>query len=315
MINTVFGGPVPVIPGSVGRHSVDQGDWFDLRTGPVVQGHSGFRFGVQFGFGDFSLDFTPVGGASGFSGWACAAGVGDDLVEFFDMCGEPMAGTFTKVGGFGGFGIMEEFSFISPVPIGRIRLTGRETCFDDICDKSAGAPSCPACLADCDDSGSLDFFDFLCFQNLFAAQDPCADCDGSGGLDLLTLGIPCNHRIVGTWIPGWHGYVDSVYYTNGIHQLEMGIPGNAAFRFYMEPNPFAEIEFEITGRGAGGQASVVAAISGAEGAARFAICGGVETIITRATDGVSDFVVGWFAIDDRTRPDRPGLPAPQGAST
>jgi hypothetical protein len=45
--------------------------------------------------------------------------------------------------------------------------------------------SCADCSADCDGSGSLDFFDFLCFQNLFAAGDPQADCDGSGGLDLL----------------------------------------------------------------------------------------------------------------------------------
>jgi hypothetical protein len=36
----------------------------------------------------------------------------------------------------------------------------------------------PACYADCDGGGSLDFFDFLCFQNLFAALDPAADCDG-----------------------------------------------------------------------------------------------------------------------------------------
>jgi hypothetical protein len=42
-----------------------------------------------------------------------------------------------------------------------------------------------ACYADCDGSGGLDFFDFLCFQNLFAASAPRADCDGSGGLDFF----------------------------------------------------------------------------------------------------------------------------------
>ncbi|MFG0283293.1 MAG: hypothetical protein ACF8R7_02630 [Phycisphaerales bacterium JB039] len=41
------------------------------------------------------------------------------------------------------------------------------------------------CDADCDGSGALDFFDFLCFQNLFGLGDPAADCDGSGGLDLF----------------------------------------------------------------------------------------------------------------------------------
>ena len=38
------------------------------------------------------------------------------------------------------------------------------------------------CAADCDGDGSLTFFDFLCFQNLFAAGDPAADCDGDGAL-------------------------------------------------------------------------------------------------------------------------------------
>ncbi|MFG0284183.1 MAG: GC-type dockerin domain-anchored protein [Phycisphaerales bacterium JB039] len=28
----------------------------------------------------------------------------------------------------------------------------------------------------------MTFFDFLCFQNLFAAGDPGADCDGDGSL-------------------------------------------------------------------------------------------------------------------------------------
>jgi hypothetical protein len=41
------------------------------------------------------------------------------------------------------------------------------------------------CYADCDGSGALDFFDFLCFQNAFAAGDPYADCDGSGRFDFF----------------------------------------------------------------------------------------------------------------------------------
>jgi hypothetical protein len=44
---------------------------------------------------------------------------------------------------------------------------------------------CETCYPDCDASGILDFFDFLCFQNLFGAADPRADCDGSGALDLF----------------------------------------------------------------------------------------------------------------------------------
>jgi hypothetical protein len=41
------------------------------------------------------------------------------------------------------------------------------------------------CYADCDRSGQLDFFDFLCFQNAFATGEPYADCDGSGELDFF----------------------------------------------------------------------------------------------------------------------------------
>ncbi len=46
-------------------------------------------------------------------------------------------------------------------------------------------PSQPDCIADCDGSGSLDFFDFLCFQNQFAAGDLSADCDLSWNLDFF----------------------------------------------------------------------------------------------------------------------------------
>lgn len=42
-----------------------------------------------------------------------------------------------------------------------------------------------SCYADCDGSGGLDFFDFLCFQNAFAAGDPSADCDASASLDFF----------------------------------------------------------------------------------------------------------------------------------
>jgi hypothetical protein len=43
-------------------------------------------------------------------------------------------------------------------------------------------PDLGRCLADCDRDGSLTFFDFLCFQNDFAAGDPAADCDTDGSL-------------------------------------------------------------------------------------------------------------------------------------
>jgi hypothetical protein len=49
-----------------------------------------------------------------------------------------------------------------------------------------GTDGCPdVCYPDCDASGELDFFDFLCFQNAFAAGEPRADCDGSGRHDFF----------------------------------------------------------------------------------------------------------------------------------
>ncbi len=45
---------------------------------------------------------------------------------------------------------------------------------------SAGA----SCYPDCDESGTLDIDDFICFQTFFAIGDKYADCDGSGALDI-----------------------------------------------------------------------------------------------------------------------------------
>jgi hypothetical protein len=40
-------------------------------------------------------------------------------------------------------------------------------------------------IADCDCSSTLDFFDFLCYQNAFASGHPYADCDENGRLDIF----------------------------------------------------------------------------------------------------------------------------------
>ena len=40
------------------------------------------------------------------------------------------------------------------------------------------------CDADCDQSGSLDIDDFICFQTRFGLGDPAADCDSLGELDI-----------------------------------------------------------------------------------------------------------------------------------
>jgi len=218
-----------------------------------------------------------------------------------------------------------------------------------------------SCYADCDGSGDLDFFDFLCFQNQFALQTPYADCDESGGHDLfdflcfqdefaagcspleivplgiepappllcgvevtafevdprlifsdvttvesplggeLAFDLACNIRQAGC-IAGicWgRGYTGKIYYTNGSPRIEISVPGNRAFYFYMIPNPFAEVEYEVAALRRGAQTSIREVVSGFGGDAEgFAICGGVEAVIIQATDGVSDFAFGEFSIAD-----------------
>ncbi len=41
-----------------------------------------------------------------------------------------------------------------------------------------------ACYPDCDGSSTLNIDDFICFQTLFAIQDPAADCDQDGFLNI-----------------------------------------------------------------------------------------------------------------------------------
>jgi hypothetical protein len=43
------------------------------------------------------------------------------------------------------------------------------------------------CPGDCDGSGTLDFFDLVCFMDAFTAQDPSADCDDNGVIDMFDL--------------------------------------------------------------------------------------------------------------------------------
>ncbi|MCH7792421.1 MAG: hypothetical protein IID31_09110 [Planctomycetes bacterium] len=44
----------------------------------------------------------------------------------------------------------------------------------------------PTCYPDCDGNGSLDIFDFLCFQNGFVNGEPYAcDCDPDPACDIF----------------------------------------------------------------------------------------------------------------------------------
>ena len=42
-----------------------------------------------------------------------------------------------------------------------------------------------ACYADCDESGALTIFDYICFGNAYAGNEPYADCDNSGSLNVF----------------------------------------------------------------------------------------------------------------------------------
>ncbi|MFI4917544.1 MAG: hypothetical protein ACIAS6_13690 [Phycisphaerales bacterium JB060] len=147
-LTSIFNGDVPVIDGTVSHASVDEGGWSDFRSpGGPIQPSSGTKFGVLFGFGDITLDFTGVGGILGFGGMASAAGVGDDTVTFFDMSGNQI-GQDVIVGGFGpGDGTMEAFSYVSTIPIGSVNLSGSESTYDDLAYTTVPAPAGLAVLA------------------------------------------------------------------------------------------------------------------------------------------------------------------------
>ena len=49
---------------------------------------------------------------------------------------------------------------------------------------AANDSSGPICIPDCDQSGTLNIDDFICFQTYFAIGDPAADCDASGALNI-----------------------------------------------------------------------------------------------------------------------------------
>lgn len=143
ILSSIFDGDVVVTSGSVDFTTVSEGDWTDFRTNDPIVPVSGTVFGTLFGFGDITLDFTSLGGISGFSFWASAAGTGDDTVTFYDVSGNVMAG-YTDVGGFGENGIMEFVTLVSSEAIGFIELNGQETAFDDISYAvSAGVPQTP----------------------------------------------------------------------------------------------------------------------------------------------------------------------------
>src|SRR5690606_5360839 len=110
----------------------------------------------------------------------------------------------------------------------------------------------------------------------------------------VTFSSACNIRTIGFgWATWSHGYTGSVYYTNGAASLDISPPAHSAFYLYVEPNPFALIEFAITRDGG---TPVIESINGSSGAAGYGFCGGTKTVNVRTTDGFTDFAVGEFGI-------------------
>ncbi|MFG0285772.1 MAG: right-handed parallel beta-helix repeat-containing protein [Phycisphaerales bacterium JB039] len=141
-----FGGADPVV-----TYSDIEGGWTgtgNIDADPMF---------VDAGAGDLRLaEGSPCADAG--DNTALPAGVLTDLDGLDRFVDDPLAPETGVSGGAGGESIVDMGAY----------------------ERQAGG-----CYADCDGSGSLDFFDFLCFQNLFGVGDPAADCDGSGALDFF----------------------------------------------------------------------------------------------------------------------------------
>jgi trimeric autotransporter adhesin len=143
-------------------------------------------------------DWSPLGSGTDFTVRS--------LHVFDDGAGPALfvGGGFLEAGGIQAWGIARwngrDWSALGPGVYGSRGISvDALTTFDDgtgpalyvggIFEQAGGVPAdniarwrCTPCYPDCDGNGTLDFFDFLCFQNAFLAQDPYADCDRDGTL-------------------------------------------------------------------------------------------------------------------------------------
>ncbi len=160
-------------PAGVGAIAVDSADRiYTCADDGVVRVHSAAGVELDPSFATFSgQSYVDIGRGAGFGDDMYALDGGEGRIYRVDSAGQKTeiargfdvapSGDIRDIG-FGADGAL----YIAYPAQNRIwRLT--------------------ACEADCDGSGALDFFDFLCFQNLFAAGAPDADCDRSGSLDFF----------------------------------------------------------------------------------------------------------------------------------
>ena len=123
--------------------------------------------------------------------------VGAGVIDADPMFADPAAGDFQLLAGSPGIDAGDNTALPAGVTTD---LAGSPRFVDDPAAPDVGVPGGAGgaaivdmgayerqdfCYADCDGSGGLDFFDFLCFQDAFAAGEAYADCDGSGGLDFF----------------------------------------------------------------------------------------------------------------------------------
>ena len=120
----------------------------------------------------------------------------------------------------------------------------------------------------------------------------------------LTFDIGHSLRMIGSgWATWSHGYTGQVFYNNGSYATGYTTPdGVSAVDAYIEPNPFSEQYFTITGYGAdGSSATIDVTAHGSSGASHFGFVGMGTTITGFDIEGTSDWAIGEFRV---------GVPAP-----
>jgi hypothetical protein len=135
--------------------------WVDLTPAGSPQSLvNGVQGGQQVGT-------ALVGGVAHAGLWS---GTADSWVDLNPFVPEGFANSF-------GNGIWHDGAFTYVVGYGFNATTSR--------DEALLWVGTGACYPDCDASGTLDLFDFLCFVNLFNAEGEYADCDANGTFDLF----------------------------------------------------------------------------------------------------------------------------------
>jgi hypothetical protein len=178
MLPGVFNGEADINCPSGGTCAHITGGWgFMCSIGP----HGGIRlFGspggaVQY---DFKKECTMFGGYMGTN-----SGAPGGTIEFYDAGGNLIGSDSLNVTAdctwrWNGWSTSTPFKSVivrgGHSSQGFVMMDDMEVTF-----ASGG------CYPDCDGSGTLDLFDFLCFVNEFNSGNPYADCDGSGTLDLF----------------------------------------------------------------------------------------------------------------------------------